>query len=210
MAPGGCFFSSVALSTAPFQGSSGPFSPGSCLLLSYLQGATYALALLGSLSHCKFVVGASSALPSAPFPQGFLPVQNSQRLEGLQACCPIWSCHFLALPVCNRSVGQARECFSCITGQEVQRSKFWKAKRMLVINVCPALENAPRYHTLLLLLLLLLLLPLLCVVGPGPRSPSSHSPGNRDRLACIPAATFCSSVTCLCKGSCKGLFSKLN
>lgn len=70
--PGGCFSSSIALGTAPCQGSSGPLRLRSCLLPSHLQGASRALALSGSLAHCKFGVGLSSALPLAPFPMGFL------------------------------------------------------------------------------------------------------------------------------------------
>ena len=187
------------MSTAPWQGSSGPFPLAACLLLLRLQGTTRALPLLGSLAHCKFGAGASSALALPPFPQGFWLVQNSPCLEGLHACCPIRSCHWAALPACNRSAGQARERFSCITGQEAQRSrKFWKAKRMLVIDSCHALENTPRYHTPLLLLW--------CVVVPDPHSSRSHSSGDRQCLACIPAATFCSSVTCLCQTA-KDVFS---
>lgn len=167
-APGGCFFSSVALSTAPCQGSSGPFCLAACLLLLHLQGTTGALALSGSLARCRFGAGVSSALALPPFPQGFLPVQNSPCLEGLQACCPISSCHCAALPACNRSAGQAREGFSCITGQEAQRcSKFWKGERMLVIATRHALENSPWYHTPLLLLW--------CVVVPDPHSSCSRS-----------------------------------
>ena len=139
---GGCFLSSVAWSTAPCQGSSGPFRLGPCLLLLHLQGTARALALSGSLAQCKSGAGASSALPLTPFPQGFWLGQNSLCLEGLQVRCPIRSCHFSPLPACKSSAGLARERLSCIVGQEAQqRSKFWKAKGMLVIAMCHTFEN---------------------------------------------------------------------
>ena len=184
VAPTGCVLSSVASSTAPCQGSSGPCQGGSCRLLLRLQGATCALAPWGSLSPGKFAAGASSALPLAPFPQCFLLVQNSRCLEGLRACCTTRSCHFSALPACKTSAGQARERFSCIAGQEAQRSKFDRAERMLLIDRCHTLEDSPWSHTPRLRhrrrrhrlpILLLLLPPLLCVVGCDPRASSSHS-----------------------------------
>ena len=153
VAPGGCFFSSVALSAAPCQGSSGPFGLSSCPLLLHLRGATRALALPGSFAHCRFGAGASSALPLAAFPEVFLLVQNSLCLAGLQACCTMRSCRFSALPACDPSAGQAGERFSCLPGQEAQGSKFCKAKGVLVIDPCPTWENSPGHHTPLLLLL---------------------------------------------------------
>lgn len=75
VSPGGCLFSSVALSTAPCQGFSEPFWLHSCLLLLHLQGATHALAHSGCLAHWKLGAGAISALPLAQFPVRFLLVQ---------------------------------------------------------------------------------------------------------------------------------------
>ena len=48
LSPGDFFSSCVAMTTAPCQGSSGPFWLGSCLLLLHHQGTTRALALSGS------------------------------------------------------------------------------------------------------------------------------------------------------------------
>ena len=125
-----------------------------------------------ALSHCKVVVAASSALPLAPLVQGFLLVQNSLCLEQLQACCTIKSCSFSALPAGNTSAGQAREHFSCSTGQEGQRSKFGKAKSVLVIDGCPPFEKTPQHYTPPPLLLLLL-----GVLSPDPHSSWAHSSG---------------------------------
>lgn len=52
-------------------------------------------------------------------------------------------CQFSALPEDNTSVGQAQKHISFILGQEAQWSAFWKAKSMLVIDMCPTLDNIP-------------------------------------------------------------------
>ena len=186
MAPAGCFLSSVALSTAPCQGSSGPFWLGSCLLLLHHQGTTRALALSGSfpLQVCSGSELCSSLGSISPGVLACAKPPVLGRAPGLL--------HHQVLPLFQLFLhaGQAQEHFSCVTGQEAQRRNFLKAKRTIAINMCNSFENTPRYHTPLLLLR---------VISTNPHSPNSHSSGNRDCLACIPAATFCSSVAFLCQ-----------
>lgn len=96
-----------------------------------------------SLAYYKFTTGVSSALPLAPFLQGFLLVQNSLCLEGLRACSPMRSCHSSAPHVDNIITRQAQGCFSCIPGQKTQwQNKFRKAKKgVFVIEMCHTFEN---------------------------------------------------------------------
>ena len=74
--------SSGALSTAPCRGSSGPLGQ----VLACRSCTSKAASCPGSLAQCQLVAGASSALPLAPSPQGFLLVQNSLAWAGLQLC----------------------------------------------------------------------------------------------------------------------------
>lgn len=64
-----------------------------------------------SLIHYKFAAGVSSTLPLAPFLQGFLLVQNSLCLEGLQARILMRRCHFSALHGAKQAPGRHRSAF---------------------------------------------------------------------------------------------------
>lgn len=81
---------SVALGTAPLVRA--PLWLCSCLLPSQLQGTTHALALSGSLAHCKLGVGLSCGLSMAPFSMG--PCIHPEL-------------PFFSSPACKAGTGQA-------------------------------------------------------------------------------------------------------
>ena len=145
-APGACFLSSVALSTTPWRGSSGPFRLGSCLLLLHRQGAT--LSGPGALGlSCPVQLRSGSELCSSLgslSPGVLASAKQPGFLEGLQPCCTTSSsCHFAALPAGNPSAGQAQAHFSRVAGREAQRSKFWNAKLCFCHRWAPYFAKYP-------------------------------------------------------------------
>lgn len=119
----------------------------------HFQSTSHAPALV----HYKFAAGVSSALPLAPFLQGFLLVQNSPCLEGLQACTLMRRCHFSALHVGNTSTRQAQECFPCAPGQETQ---WWNKfrKGVFAIEMCHTFKNTTQFFCMWLLPIFILAL----------------------------------------------------
>lgn len=138
-----------------------------------------------SLSQCKFGEGVSTALPLAPSPPGILLYQRAWALKGVKVCCTVWSCCFSALPACSTSTSHA----------SLAKNNSWTSFEKY--DSCHTFENILQYYTPLLHL---------CVVNTDPHSPHFHSSGNRDCLACIPAAILIGFSL----PHCKAFFPKLN
>lgn len=126
---------------------------------------------LGSLPSLLGRVSGLLLNPEAWMPNGLLPLS--------------------ALPEDNTSVGQALEHISLILGQEAQWSIFWKAKSVLVFDVCPTLVISHSTTHLFALVFCTWSVPILILLIP-------QSSENRDCLTCIPAVALCATVAFLC------------